>query len=129
MARLRELLRCDPDHLFPPWHPRRGERGAPRVFFTPAVADLVAELRSAPLQPLDKRDGGEIVDPQWESRSGHSAAMARYAVMSRPESSIAVVAAPEDPRRRAVWEQERVERRDAGEVGDSIEDLEAAAGF
>lgn len=87
MTRLRELLRCDPDHPFPPWHPRAGQPGSPRVFFTPQVQKLVDELRSAPMQPLDKRDGGEIVDPEWESRNGHAAAMARYAVMSRPDAS------------------------------------------
>jgi hypothetical protein len=39
------------------------------------------------LQPTDKRDGGEIVDPAWESRHGHAAAMCRYAVMTRPAPS------------------------------------------
>lgn len=121
MARIRELLYCDPEHLFPPWHPRAGEPGSPRMFFTPAVEAMVSELRSAPLQPLDKRDGGEIVDPEWESRSGHSAAQARYAVMSRPSASETPPRKPlDDPRAEALAQSfEREERKDK-----SIEELE-----
>ena len=87
LARLRELLKLDPTHPFPAWHPLAGEMGSPRVFFTRACQDLVDELRAAPLQPSDLRDGGEIVDPKWEGKSGHAVAMARYAVMSKPDAS------------------------------------------
>jgi hypothetical protein len=36
--------------------------------------------------PIDAghKDAGEIVDPGWESRSGHSIAALRYGCMSRP---------------------------------------------
>lgn len=87
LARLRELLKFDTTHPFPAWHPLAGEMGSPRVFFTRACGDLVDELRAAPLQPLDQRDGGEIVDPKWEGKHGHAVAMARYAVMSKPDAS------------------------------------------
>jgi PBSX family phage terminase large subunit len=95
LMRIRELLEPDSQHPFPDWHPRRGELGAPRVFFTDACAKLVSELREAPLQPLEKRDGGEIVDPEWESRQGHAVAMCRYAVMTRPEASVLPITHPD----------------------------------
>lgn len=99
LIRLRELLTLDPAHPFPDWHPRRGELGAPRVFFhRTQVAALVSELQSAPLQPLDKRDGGEIIDPTWESRHGHACALARYAVMTRPAPTPAPELEFDDPR-------------------------------
>lgn len=88
LIRIRELLRPDPEHVFPSWHPLAGQAGAPRVFFhADRCAELVSELRSAPLQPTDKRDGGEIINPDWESRHGHAVAMCRYAVMTRPAPS------------------------------------------
>lgn len=99
MARLRELLKLDPAHRFPAWHPRRGEPGAPRLFFVRSTTEpLVAELQAAPVQPLDRSDGGEKVNPEWESRSGHAAAMARYAVMTRPYPSTAPPVPIDDPR-------------------------------
>lgn len=110
LTRLRELLKLDPGHRFPPWHLRAGEAGAPRIFFVrPRVGLLIQELEDAPLRPLDKRDGGEIVDPEWESRHGHAAAMARYAVMSRPAPSQPPPPETVDPRAR-LWDL--VERRD-----------------
>jgi hypothetical protein len=87
LMRLLELMRPDPEHQFPSWHKQAGEFGSPRVFFTRACQLLVDELRAAPLQPTDKRDGGEMVDPEWESRTGHAAAMARYAVMAKAPAS------------------------------------------
>lgn len=88
LIRLRELLLLDPDHRFPSWHPRAGQIGAPRVFFhSDRCKQLIEELQSAPLQPIDKADGGEKIDPEWESDNGHAVAMARYAVMTRPSPS------------------------------------------
>lgn len=120
LIRLRELLRCDADHPFPTWHPRKGEPGGPRVFFVRGtVAMLVQELQDAPLLPVDRLDGGEKVDPEWESRHGHAAAMARYAVMTRPAPSTAPPPpGPSDPREAAVLEM--FERERAGD-----EDLDA----
>jgi hypothetical protein len=88
LIRMREMLKLDPAHPFPNWHPKAGQMNAPRIFFDRLrCARLVEELKSAPLQPIDKRDGGEIVDPTWESQHGHACAMARYAVMTRPSPS------------------------------------------
>lgn len=99
LIRLRELLAPDKDHLFPNWHPRAGEPGAPRVFFHRTRCEpLVEELRGAPLQPIDKPDAGEKVDPTWESQYGHACAMARYAVMAKPAPSVEPPPEIEDPR-------------------------------
>ena len=122
LIRLRELLRVDPQHPFPNWHERAGQPGAPRLFFVRSrMADCVEELRSAPLQPIEARDGGEIIDPKWESQYGHTVAMTRYAVMTRPSPSeepqdwrnelLEPVAAPETLREEALRRhEEQVER-------------------
>lgn len=99
LIRVRELLKFDPDHVFPNWHPRAGELGAPRLFIVRGACDrLVDELRAAPLQPGDKRDAGEIVNPDWESAHGHAVAMCRYAAMTRPDASMEPEQPPEDER-------------------------------
>lgn len=117
-TRLRELLKIDhgdPDtgrkpHLFPSWHPRAGEAGAPRMFIVRgACRDLLEEMRAAPLQPIDKKDGGEKINPDWESRHGHAVAMARYAVMSKPDASTAPPEPVEDVRE-AFMRRKREER-------------------
>ena len=107
---MRELLKLDVTHPFPAWHPLAGEMGAPRIYFTRACGDLVDELRAAPLQPIDARDGGEIVDPKWEGKSGHAVAMARYAVMSKPDASDEPHVVIEDTRENFIAELH--ERRD-----------------
>lgn len=60
-------------------------------------------MRSAPLQPVDKADAGEKVDPVWEGRHGHFCAMARYAVMSRPRASEEPELPFEDPQEAEQW--------------------------
>jgi hypothetical protein len=88
LVRLRILIEPDPTRRFPLWHPRSGEFGSPSLFVVASrCRPLVEQLRSAPLQPIEKADGGEKVDPDWEGRFGHAVAMARYAVMSRPSPS------------------------------------------
>ncbi len=86
--RLRALLEPDADHRFPDWHPSRGEPGSPRLFVVGGgCPELVKQLESAPLQPLDRRHGGEMIDPEWEGRHGHAVAAARYGSMTRPRPS------------------------------------------
>ncbi len=108
--RVNELLKPQPDRLFPNWHPRAGENGAPRVFF---VADrcpeLVAQLQNAPLLPIDSglEGAGEIVEPKWESSHGHAVAAMRYLAMSRPSPSSEPQQVILDPRRAAMAEIER----------------------
>lgn len=113
LIRIRELLEPDPKHRFPNWHERAGQPGAPRVFFVRSRTErLVEELQAAPLLAIDKREGGEKVDPDWESRHGHAVAMARYAVMTRPSPSVEPEQPPATPEelRKARLEQIRSRR-------------------
>lgn len=83
-ARIRELMQTQEKRLFPAYHRRKDEKGAPRVFIVAEKCPhLVAQLKAAPLQPIDKPDAGEKVDPQWETNNGHSLAAFRYGAMSR----------------------------------------------
>jgi hypothetical protein len=111
-VRLRELIEPDPSRKFPDWHPRRGELGSPRLFIVgPACPELVDQFESAPLQPIEKRHAGEMIDPTWEGAYGHAIAAARYGVLSRPGPT-PTPAPPKDPRAALL---ERVERqRDQG---------------
>jgi hypothetical protein len=98
-ARILELMRLDPARRFPDWHPRRGEPGAPAIFFDERhCPNLISQLRSAPLQPLEKRDGGEMVDADWEGRLGHAHATLRYLVLAHPQASTRLYVPPVDLR-------------------------------
>lgn len=84
LIRLRTLVEPDQGRRFPLWHPRAGEYGSPRLFIVaPRCPDLVEQLGSAPLQPIELADGGEKIDPEYEGRYAHHVAMARYAVMAK----------------------------------------------
>jgi Terminase large subunit, T4likevirus-type, N-terminal len=103
LARLRMLMTPDPQHRFPQWHTRAGEYGAPRLFVVGRrCGSLVEQLKAAPLQPLDKRDGGEIVDPMWESRTGHFVAAARYGCLAPLSASEPEEQWEPDPRKRQI---------------------------
>jgi hypothetical protein len=111
-ARLRELLKRDPEHRFPDWHPRRGEAYAPRWFIAQKTCpELVEQVRSAPLAPIEHRYAGEMVDPKWEGSYGHAVAAARYGLMSYPSASERPNPLPDDPR--AAWWQQRIRKRQA----------------
>jgi hypothetical protein len=123
-SRLSELIKPDPKRRFPDWHPRRGEYGSPRLFIVgPRCPELVEQLQAAPLQPIDKRDGGEMISPEWEGRYGHATAAARYLVMGRPRASDE----PEEPEPddwqywRRKRQQERLDRIEARERADLID--------
>lgn len=111
-SRLSELLKLDTAHTFPSWHERAGEQGAPHVFFMDKseLEPWHEQIRDAPIEdpdsPLSKWPG-EAVDAEWEGRSGHAHAAARYALMSRQRASVEPVRPPEDPRARILWEHER----------------------
>lgn len=113
-ARLRELIAPDPERRFPDWHPRRGEMGSPRLFIVKRrCPQLVEQLLTAPLEPIEKRFGGEKIDGDWERRHGHALAACRYGAMSRPGPSDVPEVPPDDPRTIAMLEYER-KQRDGG---------------
>ena len=109
-ARVQELLRPDAERYFPAWHPRYGEKGAPRLYIVGrSCPELVEQVKAAPLLPLDsgKTGAGEIVHPDWETTYGHAHAALRYGVMSRPGPS-EEPDLEDDPRRALL---KRVEKR------------------
>jgi hypothetical protein len=111
-TRLREFLEIDPKRRFPDWHPRRGEKGAPRLFLVERYCpQLVSQLRTALLQPIDMRHGGEMIDPKWESAHGHAVAAARYGVMSRFPTSQEPDQVPDNPRAAALYLYEQKQDR------------------
>jgi hypothetical protein len=110
LIRLRELLKLDPEHAFPTWHPRAGEMGAPRLFLRRATERAVEELRAAPLQPIEKRLAGEIVSPPGSRRTGTRARWLRYASLVMPKPSLKPVLPIDDPRAALLAEVEA--RRD-----------------
>lgn len=116
-ARLLELLQPDPERVFPAWHVRAGEQGAPRLFIVRGCApELVDQLKTAPvnMEPVGQKTGaGEIVDPKWESAYGHAIAAARYGAMSWQQPAEPPAEYPADPRERAVVEMvEREQQAD-----------------
>jgi hypothetical protein len=99
-VRLAELLKPDPTRLFPLWHPRRGDTGAPRLFVVESrCRNLVDQLRAAPLATEETDpERGEAVDRRWEGAHGHAHAALRYGVMARPGASAEPEPLPDDPR-------------------------------
>lgn len=98
-----ELLGLDPSRVFPDWHPKAGEYGAPRLYISKKCRNLIEQLRFAPIAPIDTRGGGEIVDPSYETRRGHAIAALRYLVTARilpEERQLEVVG---DGRRFPTW--------------------------
>jgi hypothetical protein len=112
LVRLRTLVEPDRARQFPLWHPRAGEYGSPQLFIVATrCPDLVEQLRAAPLQPIEKSDGGEKIDPEYESRYAHFVAMCRYAVMAKLGASSEPVPPVDDPRLEAMLAEEA--RRDS----------------
>jgi hypothetical protein len=107
----------DPEHPFPEWHRQRGEKGSPRLFVVASrCTDLRDQLGAAPLQPIDKADGGEKIDPIWEGQHGHAVAAARYGAISwgSREPSERPKKLPDDPRIIALLKYEKKLEEQAG---------------
>ncbi|HEY6107832.1 MAG TPA: terminase family protein [Gemmatimonadales bacterium] len=112
-VRVSEMLRLDPDRVFPAWHPMAGEPGAPRlfVFDTDELAPLIENLRDAPIEDEQSPAAnfpGEAVDKAWEHSAGHAHAALRYGLMSWPGASRTPEKIPDDPRAALM---QRIEKR------------------
>jgi hypothetical protein len=81
-VRISELLAPKDDRLFPEWHPRAGEPGAPQLYIVnvPGTQELREQLQDAPLEEDGKPHPGEAVDRDWERKKGHAHAALRYGV-------------------------------------------------
>jgi hypothetical protein len=107
-ARLLELLHPDDERPFPSWHPRRGEKGSPRLFVFPSCKHLISQFKSAPIAE-DGRDAGEAYDAKWANAHGHALDSARYFAMTRPSPSQEPPRPLDDPR--AEYLRQRLLRR------------------
>jgi len=115
-ARVRELIEPDGARKFPLWHPKAGQYGSPRLFVVKETCpELVEQLKAAPLQPIDKRHAGEMIDPKWEGSHGHSCAALRYGVLSRAAPSVEPEPEDEDPRRAFLKAATKREQRQLGQ--------------
>jgi PBSX family phage terminase large subunit len=94
-SRLLELLHVDERRPFPHWHPRYGEKGAPRMFIVRGCVHVIEQLRSAPVAS-DGLDAGKAVDGKWEHEHGHALAALRYGALSRPAPTQWPVQEPAD---------------------------------
>jgi hypothetical protein len=114
-ARLLELMKPDPDRPFPAWHPRNGEKGAPRFFVVASrCRELVEQLKVAPTnpEPVGQHGAGEIVYPRWEGADGHASAAARYGALAWLGPTTKPVEQPADPRAAAVRRMAEAEREE-----------------
>lgn len=119
-ARLLELMRPDPERMFPRWHPRYGEFGSPRLFVVASrCPELVEQIKGAPTneKPVGDRMGaGEATDPTWESAHGHATAALRYGAMSWREATPEPVTQADDPRRAFLDRAMNERQREAAEL-------------
>src|SRR5438552_935155 len=80
-AGIAELLKPGPGHRAPYFAPKlEAATAAPRLYIVASrCPELAEQLENAPLLRLDsaRKGAGEIVDPGWESRSGHCVAALR----------------------------------------------------
>ena len=85
-SRLLELIHVDPERPFPSWHPRRGEKGCPRLFVFRSCRELVEQIKSARVED-EGTEAGKAVSFKQESAHLHAHAALRYGAMSRPTPS------------------------------------------
>jgi hypothetical protein len=126
--RISEMLKPDPERIFPDWHPRSGEKGAPRAYIldTDELAPLVKNLRDAPIESPESshaRFPGEAVDEDWEHEHGHAHAAYRYGLMSRPSAAKEpekLAGSPEELRAQAVATRlDRIAKRERDDLVDA----------
>lgn len=111
-VRLAELVKPDPERLFPAWHPKAGQPGAPRLYVTRSCPNLIEQMQAAVLAGETEPHPGEQVSRRWEGPHGHAHASARYGVMSRPDPSKMPEKVPADPRAALLARVERERNED-----------------
>ena len=85
ISRIRQLLQKDENHKFPAQHPRAGELGSPRIFFTRDCHELIWEMGQ--WQWKQVRPGG--VDRETPlAKHDHAIAALRYLVMRNPRAAV-----------------------------------------
>jgi hypothetical protein len=85
IQRVSELLHPDPKRPFPAWHPRKGQFGAPRMFFVQEnVPNLLHELPLYEWEP-QKEDEKRVLRERPLKYMDHALDALRYAVMGMTE--------------------------------------------
>jgi hypothetical protein len=85
IQRVSELLHPDPKRPFPAWHPRKGQLGAPRMFFVQEnVPNLLHELPLYEWEP-QKEDEKRVLRERPLKYMDHALDALRYAVMGMTE--------------------------------------------
>lgn len=119
---IRSRIKRDPERRFPDWHPLRGEKNAPSLFFVEHCLEAIDQVENAPLASEEADpERGEAVDRRWESDHGHAHAMLRYGLTQRSSASEEPKVETEDPREALL--QRRREKREKP-VGDDADYLE-----
>jgi hypothetical protein len=105
-ARVRSLLRPQPDRPFPAWHERFGEKGSPQLFLVGERSPhLVEQLMSAPLANEENDpERGEAVARKWERHEGHAHAALRYGLLTYLPQSKEPAQEETDPRKQLLEE-------------------------
>lgn len=88
IALIRHLLQPDPTRKFPAWHPRAGEPGSPRLFFTADCTELLWELQSYQWKQV-KPGGSEREAPV--AKHDHAIAALRYLLMRSPRPAVETI--------------------------------------
>lgn len=85
IARIRQLLQPDPNHEFPHWHPRAGEKGSPRLFFTADCTELIWEIGQYQWKQVRPGQKDREVPA---SVHDHAIDALRYVVMRSPRPAV-----------------------------------------
>jgi hypothetical protein len=107
-VRIAQLFALDENRVFPDWHQRKGEPGAPRAFIFKRCTHLIEQIQGAPLETIGEPHPGEAVSRKWEGPFGHAHAAARYGAMSWPGPSDKPDEEPDDPKAAFLY---RIEKR------------------
>lgn len=119
-VRLAELVRPDLARMFPAWHPRAGEQGAPRLFVTRSCPNLIEQMQAAVLAGDTEPHARESVSRKWEGPYGHAHASARYGCLSRPDPSPVPGPEPESPQAAVLQRYEQRVEREARDTSYAI---------
>lgn len=88
LDRVGTLLWPDPQHAFPQWHPKAGQKGAPRLYFFRSCEQTISQVSAWRFK--DFRGDGMGLREEPVDVDDHLCDCIRYVAMSFPEASEAV---------------------------------------
>ena len=82
IQKVQELLHPDPERKFPDWHPRRGEKGSPRLFYIKErCPNLLAEMSLYEWEPPSASSPGVLKEKPFKHKD-HALDAKRYGIMA-----------------------------------------------